>query len=283
MSSEIYLGAFNLPQGSVTVTAGGQLLTENYDYTIDYSLGRLKIINESILNSGLPINVAFENNAFYGFQVKSLLGNRFDYWINDNFTLGATWLRLSERPYTQKVNIGDDPISNTMLGFDMNLTQDAPWLTRGLDKLPFYTTKETSTITFAGEIAKFIPGHSDAIGKGDEGTIYIDDFEGSRSSYDLKFPFSSWVLGSTPQNGLDENGQILFPESLLFDTLAYGYNRAKLAWYTLDPLFVREDNSARPAYLTADDVSNHYLVEIQQQEIFPASDVQITGLSTIST
>lgn len=283
VSSEIYLGAFNLPQGSVKVTAGGQLLTENYDYTIDYSLGRLKIINESILNSGLPINVAFENNAFYGFQVKSLLGNRFDYWINDNFTLGATWLRLSERPYTQKVNIGDDPISNTMLGFDMNLTQDAPWLTRGLDKLPFYTTKETSTITFAGEIAKFIPGHSDAIGKGDEGTIYIDDFEGSRSSYDLKFPFSSWVLGSTPQNGLDENGQILFPESLLFDTLAYGYNRAKLAWYTLDPLFVRKDNSARPAYLTADDVSNHYLVEIQQQEIFPAADVQITGLSTIST
>lgn len=283
VSSEIYLGAFNLPKGSVTVTAGGQQLTENYDYTIDYSLGRLKIINESILNSGLPINVAFENNAFYGFQVKSLMGNRFDYWINDNFTLGATWLRLSERPYTQKVNIGDDPISNTMLGFDINLTEDAPWLTRGLDKLPFYSTKEPSTITFAGEVAQFIPGHSKAIGKGDEGTIYIDDFEGSRSAYDLKFPFSSWILASTPQNAQNENGQTLFPESLLFDTLAYGLNRAKLAWYTIDPLFLRPDNQARPDHLTADDVSNHYLMEIQQQEIFPASDVQITGLSTIST
>lgn len=283
VSSEIYLGAFNLPKGSVTVTAGGQQLTENVDYTIDYSLGRLKIINESILNSGLPINVSFENNAFFGFQVKSLIGSRFDYWINDNFTMGATVLRLSERPFTQKVNFGDDPIQNTMLGYDVNYTAEAPWMTRALDKLPFYDTKEMSSISFTGEVARFLPGHSKAIGKDDEGVIYIDDFEGSRSAYDLKFPFSSWVIASTPQNAVDANGDVLFPEATLFDSLIYGMNRAKIAWYTIDPLFLREDNAARPDHLTADDVSNHYLVEIQQQEIFPQADIAVTGLNNLST
>ena len=118
---------------------------------IDYSLGRLKIINESILNSGLPINVSFENNAFFGFRVKSLIGSRFDYWINDNFTMGATVLRLSERPFTQKVNFGDDPIQNTMLGYDVNYTAEAPWMTRALDKLPFTIPKRCHPF-FTGEV-----------------------------------------------------------------------------------------------------------------------------------
>ncbi len=283
VSSEIYLGAFNLPKGSVQVTAGGQLLTENVDYTIDYSLGRLKIINESILNSGQQINVTFENNAFYGFQTKSLIGTRLDYWINDNFTLGATWLRLSERPYTQKVNIGDDPILNNIYGFDINYTDDAPWMTRALDKLPFYSTKEASTFSFTGEYAYFHPGHSKAIGKDDAGTIYIDDFEGSRSAYDLKFPFASWVLASTPQNAVDEFGDVLFPEATLFDSLEYGKNRAKLAWYNIDPLFNEDNNPSRPDHLTAEDLSNHYTIQIDEKEIFPQADFETTVLTQLST
>jgi len=283
VSSEIYLGAFNLPKGSVQVTAGGQLLTENVDYTIDYSLGRLKIINEAILNSGQQINVTFENNAFYGFQTKSLIGTRLDYWINDNFTLGATWLHLSERPYTQKVNIGDDPISNSIYGFDINYTDDAPWMTRALDKLPFYGTKEASTISFTGEFARFQPGHSKAIGKDDAGTIYIDDFEGSRSAIDLKFPFASWVLASAPQNATDEDGDVLFPEATLFDSLEYGKNRAKIAWYNIDPLFNEDNNPSKPDHLTAEDLSNHYTIQIDEKEIFPQADFETTVLTQLST
>lgn len=47
------------------------------------------------------------------------------------------------------------------------------------------------------------PGHPTQIGSGSEGTIYIDDFEGSRSTQDMRFPAVSWMLASTPQdNGL---------------------------------------------------------------------------------
>ena len=31
--------------------------------------------------------------------------------MNDKLNIGGTWLHLTERPLTQKVNIGDEPIS----------------------------------------------------------------------------------------------------------------------------------------------------------------------------
>ena len=57
MSGEISLG-FNIPEGSVKVTAGGIPLTEGVDYTVDYMMGKVRIINESVLNSGTPIRIS---------------------------------------------------------------------------------------------------------------------------------------------------------------------------------------------------------------------------------
>ena len=38
ITSDIPLNALNVPEGAVTVTAGGILLTEGSDYTVDYNL-----------------------------------------------------------------------------------------------------------------------------------------------------------------------------------------------------------------------------------------------------
>jgi len=282
VSSDIYLGTFNLPRGSVTVTAGGQALQENADYTVDYNLGRIKIINESILNSGLPINVNFENNNQFGFQVKSLLGSRFDYWISDDFTIGATVLRLSERPFTQKVNVGDDPIQNRMMGFDLNYSTEAPWLTRALDKLPLFSTKETSTITLSGEVANFKPGSSPAIDQDGQGVIFLDDFEGSRAAYDLRFPFIAWEIASTPAGVVGADDRVLFPEAERFDNLDYGKNRAKIAWYTIDPLFLT-NNAATPNHITRDDQSSNFVRQVSELEIFPTQQFAPGTLTTMAT
>src|SRR3954465_15429293 len=169
----------NIPQGSVRVTAGGVPLNENVDYTVDYTLGRVKIINESILNSGQPIKISAENNSLFNIQQKSLIGTRLDYKVNKDFSLGSTLLHMTERPLTQKVNIGDEPVSNTVIGLDYSYRHDAPWLTRLVDKIPLINTKEASSIQMAGEFAELIPGHSKAIGK--SGNAYVDDFEGSVS------------------------------------------------------------------------------------------------------
>jgi len=265
-SSEIALNAMNVPQGSVVVTAGGMKLTENVDYSVDYMLGRVKIINQGLLESGTPIKIALESNSLFNMQTKTLVGTHLDYKFNDNFVLGATVLHLSERPLTQKVNIGDEPISNTIWGVNGVYTTKSQLLTTLIDKLPLIQTKEPSTITFEGEFAHLIPGHSKAINKA--GTAYIDDFEGSETSYEMK-SFPAWSLSSTPQGQDDQ-----FPEAALTDNLKYGFNRAKLAWYVIDPLFLRK-NSATPSHIKNDKkaTTSHFVREISEKEIYTNKDI----------
>lgn len=262
-SSEIALNAFNIPQGSVTVTAGGNRLIENQDYTVDYQLGRVRIINEGILQSGTPIKISLESNSLFSIQTKTMLGTRFDYEISDNFKAGATILNLRERPLTQKVNIGQEPINNTILGTDLAFQRESEWLTRLVDKIPFYDTKAPSNIDFAAEAAYLIPGHSRAIG--DEGNAYLDDFEGSQSTIDIR-SINQWFLASTPK------ANNLFPEGNLEDNLAYNYNRAKLSWYVIDPQFWL--SSSLPDGSVDDEVrSDHRMREVLENEVFPNKEL----------
>jgi len=271
-SSEISLNALNVEPGSVSVKAGGIKLVENIDYTVDYTLGRVKIINQSLLESSTPITIESENNSLFNIQTKTLLGVQMDYQINDDFNLGATVMHLSEQPLTQKVNIGDEPISNTIWGLNGSYQTESMFLTRMIDKLPFIETKEPSKISVEGEFAQLIPGHNSAIGS--SGTAYIDDFEGTETSIDMK-SLSSWVLASTPQNN-----EAQFPEGKLNADLSYGFNRAKLAWYVIDPLFLR-NNSATPGHIKADkdQQSNHFVREIYEEEIWPNKE-RASGVPT---
>lgn len=275
-SSEISLGAPNVPQGSVTVTAGGSLLTENVDYTVDYTLGRVKIINEGILNSGAPIKVSTESNALFAIQSKTLLGTHLDYRINKDFTIGGTIMNLTERPVTKKINVGDEPISNTIWGLDGNYRTEAPFLTRMVDKIPLIETREMSTIQAQGEFAYLVPGHSKAIGK--TGNSYVDDFEGSQSTIDLRQP-GSWSIASTPQRQGSSTG--LFPEGDSMNSVAYGFNRALLTWYNIDPIFTQQRSGYTPTNISATMMSHHFMREIQEQEVFPSKETPT--VSTIPT
>ena len=270
--SEIFLGGFNIPPGSVSVYAGGQKLTENIDYTVDYGIGKLKIINAGVLSSGIPINVSFENNAVFGTQIQNFVGTRLDYFINDKFTIGGTMLRLSERPYFQKVTYGDDPIKNTVLGMDVNYQSDMPSITRFLDKLPLISTTTPSMINALGEVATLIPGHNKMINDASgNGNIYIDDFEGTKSGFDLRFPVTSWAIASAPQEATDKYGAVLFPEATLTNNLNYGKNRARISWYNLDPCLVDPSQNCMPEHLKGDTAqrANHYIRLVQQQDVFP--------------
>ncbi|MBC7884469.1 MAG: cell surface protein SprA, partial [Saprospiraceae bacterium] len=256
-NGEIPLGPF-VPQGSVRVTAGGKTLVEGQDYEIDYSLGRLRIINEAYLAQGTPINVSFEDNSLFSLQQKNMMGIRAEYQFNKKSSLGLTYLRLSERPFTQKVNLGDDPINNRIFGLDYNYNDEAPWVTKLIDKLPFYSTSEKSNINLTAEAAGILPGHSKAINTGfdDTGIANIDDFEGAITNLNLGgFNSNLWTLSSTPGE---------FQESSLDNSLTYGANRAKLNWYVLD-LGTRR---------TSDDNSDPYTRIIQQNELFTNRQVQ---------
>ena len=262
-SDVINLNAVNIPQGSVVVTAGGVRLVENQDYTVDYNLGRVRIINQGILESGTPINISLESNSLFSIQTKTLAGARFDFRANKDLTIGGTIMNLYERPLTAKVNAGDEPIRNTVVGLDAAWRKESNLITSLVDKLPFYATKEISTINASAEGAYLIPGHSRAIGN--QGTSYIDDFEGSVSTIDLRTQ-SQWQLASTPQNVPE-----LYPEGNLF-SLDNGFKRAKLAWYVIDPLFFR-DNNLTPGDINNTMQSDHRQREVLEEEVFPARDL----------
>ena len=79
-------GAFNVPPGSVRVTAGGTLLQEGRDYEVDYATGKVRVLNDAILSSGVPINVSYEDNTLFGFQSKTMLlligsSPRLTFWV----------------------------------------------------------------------------------------------------------------------------------------------------------------------------------------------------------
>ena len=260
-SSDINLGAMNIPQGSVIVTAGGIKLTENVDYSVDYTLGRVKILNQGLMSSGTPISVSLENNALFSIQSKTFFGEHFDYMMSKDFNLGATVVNYTEHPLTQIVSIGQEPVSNTMLGLNGDFKKPAPFLTNLVDKLPFIHTKAASEITASSEVAVMIPGHPSYIGN--MGNAYIDDFEGSESFIDISQPLT-WSLASTPGGQPTE-----FPEASFNNDLRYGYNRAKMAWYVVDPLFQQNTSGVTPSNETTAEMSDDRIRMVLQTEIFP--------------
>ncbi|TDQ10072.1 T9SS outer membrane translocon Sov/SprA [Pedobacter metabolipauper] len=277
ISSEFSLNAINVPEGSVKVFSGTIPLQEGIDFTVDYQGGRVKILNTALLLSGQPIRISTENNELFGLQQRSLFGTRLDYKVNNKLNLGGTFMNLTEKPLTPKVNIGEEPISNTIWGMDVNYSSPSRFLTKLVDKLPLISTKAPSNLTFSGEFAQLIPGHPSALDfAGKKGGVsYLDDFEASRSIIDLKSAVA-WQLSGTPQ---------LFPESQYIDDLRYGFNRAQIAFYNIDPTFYNRGVSNIPTSLRNNrtELSNHYVREIIEQEVFPFKEISTGQAVTLPT
>lgn len=268
----IPLGAFNVPRGSVVVTAGGRTLVEGIDYTVNYQLGRVQILDEALKASNTPINVSVENNAVFGQQTRRFAGVNVEHQFNENFVLGATFLNLSERPITQKANYNTEPINNTIFGFNGNYSTEVPFFTRLVNKLPNIDTDVPSNLSVRGEFAYLAPGAPKGTDFNNEATAYVDDFEGTQGAIDLLSP-QSWFLSSRPRtvNGAAENDPINAPG------LENGFDRAFLNWYTIDPIFY---SSQRPSGISDEDVSNLYSRRVFIDEVFPQVDI-VQGQSTI--
>jgi cell surface protein SprA len=264
-SSQIQLNASNIPRGSVVVTAGGRTLTENQDYIVDYVMGTVTVLNQSLLSSGTSIDVKLENQSMFDLQRKTLLGTHLEYAFSKNFSVGATLMHLSEMPLTQKVSYGSDPISNTIWGLNTSFRTESQWLTNLVDKLPFLNLTKPSTLNLNAEFAQLIPGHPNSIEK--QGVVYIDDFEGAKTDLDISYPYS-WFLASTPY---DASAGALFPEAALNNNINYGKNRALFNWFTIDQSVFSSNSSLTPDYIrnNKDLQSNNLTRQILEQEIFP--------------
>ncbi len=257
----ISLGSYNVPQGSVVVTAGGMTLTEGSDYSVDYSAGEVTILNQSIIDAGTSVNVSLESNTDYAQERKTMFGMNWEYTFSKNFQLSGTLQHLSEQALTTKVSMGSEPLNNTIWGLNINWKKESQWLTNVLDKIPLLHLTQPSSISFTGEFAQLIAGQSHGT---QDNASYLDDFENTKSTIDVSTP-TSWVLSSVPS---------MFPESSDKTTLRSGYNRSLLAWYTIDPLFTRRSSSLTPSHIKSDleQLSNFYVREVYSRELFPNRD-----------
>ena len=257
----ISLGAYNVPRGSVVVTAGGVTLQEGTDYSVDYSAGEVTILNQSIIDAGTNVNVSCESDTEYGMQRKTMVGVNWEYDFSKNLQLGGTLMHLSEQALISKVSMGEEPLKNTIWGLNVNWKQDSQWLTSMLNKIPFLHVKQPSHIAFTGEFAQLIAGTS---GDTQDNASYIDDFENTKNYIDVSSP-KSWTLSSVPS---------IFSESVDKTDVSSGYNRALLAWYNVDPIFTRRSSTLTPSHIKSDleQLSNHYVREVYVKELYPNRD-----------
>lgn len=261
---EIIIQGFNISQGSVKVFSGGSPLREGTDYTVDYTFGKVTILNEGILSSGKDIEITYEQQDPFAFQTRSLLGTRFDYRLNEDVNLGGTLLYYNERPLISRNLIGTEPARNFQYGLDINLKKNSRILTKMVDALPFLETKETSTVNLNAEFAQLLPGTSNIV-DGD-GTSFIDDFENSATPYSMMNP-QGWKLATVPTR----DPRFDLAGGITNDARA-GFKRAKLAWYQIDNLFYRENSRFKPGNISGKDLENHYSRAVLPQEVFPFRD-----------
>ena len=268
--SEINLPGLDISENSVVVTAGNLQLIEGTDYTVNYNLGSVRILNPAILSSGQEINVSFEKADLFNFQTKWLSGARAEYQFDDNINLGFTVFHLNERPGgITRFSVGNEPVKNTKYGFDFNINKESEFLTKVINTIPLLGTREKSNINFSSEFAQIVPGTSNVING--EGITYIDDFESAVIPLSLGSSSLSWKLGSTPETSNDKFDL----SNLTSNNLGYSYKRAKIAWYTIDNIFYLNGGSQKPGNISLEDLQNNYVKAVSPQDIFRQQDRQL--------
>ncbi|HYW34414.1 MAG TPA: cell surface protein SprA [Balneolaceae bacterium] len=196
-------------RGSVHVYANGEELQKGTDYRVDYSIGSVTILNDRYLQKGQQIKIKYEKNQLSQIKQRRLTGVRADYTLGKNINIGSTYFHLKEQPNQDKIRLGNEPVNNTVLGFDAKAHFNLPWLTRVLDWMPLLQTKAPSHLRISGEFAQLRPGvaHTNAVARaiknnrltGDQknGLSYIDDFEGDDINISFRDP-SRWHIAAAP-------------------------------------------------------------------------------------
>lgn len=214
-TDRISLGAFNLTPNSVRVTLDGVPLREYDDYIIDYYSGTLTLRNPRASLPNANLKIEYEQQDIFSISTRTLLGLRADYQLfktrQGEAGLGFTSMFYNQSLITDRVRLGEEPVQNTMFGFDARMNLELPWLTKIVDLLPFFDTKATSSFNIRGEWAMMLPKPnrrtSDVASDNNSPVVYLDDFEGAQRYISLSLTPPLWVHCSPPQDemiGIDD-------------------------------------------------------------------------------
>lgn len=263
---------FGVDASTVVVSAGGVALSQGTDYVVEDGMGQLRILNQSIMSSGREIKIDYERPDLFSNQIRTMLGGRFDYNLSKDVHLGATVMKYKETPsgFLTRVAVGNEPTNNTIIGFDAGVKKQSRFITKMLDKLPLIQTKEISQIDFSGEVAQLFPGVAPRV----NGNSFLDDFEGSRTVYDLARQALKWKLGAIPD---------AFKVNIAnqYD-LQNSYRRAKISAYNVDLTFYGAGGGLgveAPSNFDENDERNVYERRIAPNDIFKGKDIQNANIN----
>jgi cell surface protein SprA len=110
--------------------------------------------------------------------------------ISDKFVVGATFLKWLKDPLKKSSSYGQESVNNRYLDLIQTFRQKFLF-TRLVNKLPNLDTDVPSNLYIWGEVA-FKPNSPKAADFQGESTIYVDDFEGSQSTIDMRSAYA-WV------------------------------------------------------------------------------------------
>lgn len=223
ISNTINLG-FNVVQGSVKLTLGSIVLKENEDYSVDYGTGVVVIRNATALASK-DLKITYETNDLFSLASKTLFGVRGDYQLSEKTGFGFTFVNLRQETLNDKVRIGEEPTNNSMVGIDFTTEAKPKFLTKLVNLLPGYNTKEESSVTFKSELAYILPDPNTMKSRipqdNNEAIAYVDDMEGAKKLVSLGINYSYWTMSSIPVD------TVLEGLPLKVDV----FRRARLRWY----------------------------------------------------
>ncbi len=201
------------------VLNGSTVLQKDVDYSVVYETGQISLISPRALDPNATISVSYECNPAFQIQDKVLVGTRLEYKldnISDQSLLGATALFKSQTTTQQQPEVGHEPFSQLLLGFNARLAGEPKWMTNFANLFPLVHTDAPSKADFEFEVAQsyYDPNTRNS--------AYIDNFDFSQNVSSLPLTLYSWSKASPP--AYDDNGK---PD----DTLDYRH-QGDLIWHS---------------------------------------------------
>ncbi|MDD5021671.1 MAG: hypothetical protein PHR82_05985 [Endomicrobiaceae bacterium] len=180
---------------SEKVILDGVTLKINEDYFIDYDLGILTILKESLINENSVIDVSYDYSPFGSASSgATLVGFRSQYDVNNNLSVGGSFIYEFSAKDTILPDLYNTPSSSLVGEFDTKINN--------------IKITDTLAISAGAEyaISKF---QSNTTGK-----AIIESMEGSKQESSLSMIYDTWFYSATPDGSR--------------------YNTNSLSWKTYD-------------------------------------------------
>ena len=194
--SQFNLGAFGIREGSEQILVDGVPLVRGQDYTIDYDIGQVVLLNPQAIfgtNPNAQIRATYEQKSLFQIAPTSVFGMSTRYRLGTRGELNLTGLYQSEKSLVSRPQLGLEPGAIFLGGASGKLDLGGGWLDRALGAVPGLRVSGTSSVNVSGEVAMSLPNPNT------QGDTYVDDFEATDEIPILLSPHV-WRLGSRPQD-----------------------------------------------------------------------------------